>query len=99
MIPVTDVWVRTADGDLLRAEEVRQITSGDGLRVVLVGGSQFVLAGVKGRAAAETAAQDLAAALSEAARLGSAVLVSVVQDQDGWIVTTRPLVSGRVRAS
>jgi len=63
---MSDVWIRTTDGDLIRADEVRQITSGDGLRVVLVGGSQFMVADVEPRAEADTAAQDLAAAMSEA---------------------------------
>jgi hypothetical protein len=95
---MSDVWIRTTDGDLIRADEVRQITSGDGLRVVLVGGSQFMVADVEPRAEADTAAQDLAAAMSEARRFQEAVLLSVVKEQE-WVVTTLPLIGGKVRAS
>jgi hypothetical protein len=99
VISMSDVWIRTSDGDLVRADEVRQITSSDGLRIVLVGGSQFILAGIESRPHTEKAAQELAAAIAEACGDDAAVLLSVVRDERDWVVTTLPLVSGKVRAS
>lgn len=100
MISMSDVWIRTSDGDLVRADEVRQITSSDGLRIVLVGGSQFVLAGIESRSRGETAARDLAAAIAEACGQDAAVLLSVVLDErEDWAVTALPLVRSEAHAS
>ena len=41
---MTCVWVTSTDGDLLRADQIRQVNVVDGLRAVLIGGSQFLLA-------------------------------------------------------
>lgn len=83
---MSDVWIRTLDGDLLRADEIRQITGVDGLHVVLVGGSQFLVADVEGRAWCEAVADNLVAAIAVARSDPSAVLISVERDGDDWTV-------------
>ena len=87
---VSDIWIRTVDGDLLRADEVRQITGVDGLHAVLVGGSQFLVAEVEGRAWCDAVARDLTAAIADARAQRGAVLISVERDGQAWTVAARP---------
>jgi hypothetical protein len=39
---MSQVWVTSTDGYLLRADQIWQLTTFDGSRVVLVGGSRFI---------------------------------------------------------
>lgn len=88
---MTHVWIDTADGDLLRADQIRQITVVDGLRVVTISGSQFLIAEVEGRAAASVAAHDLASAIAEADGWSQAAEIDVLRDDEGWRVRLSPL--------
>ena len=87
---MSDVWIRTLDGDLLRADEVRQITGVDGLRVVLVGGSQFLVADVQGRGQSEGVARELATAIANARSERGAVVITVERENESWTVSAAP---------
>jgi hypothetical protein len=92
------VWISTPDGDLLRADRIRQINVVEGLRVVTTGGSQFLVADVEGRQAAMAVARDLAAAITEAGTWSHAAEIDVVRDgAAGWKVrvTTMATDTGR----
>lgn len=88
---VTHVWITTADGDLLRADQIRQITVVEGLRVVTTSGSQFPIADVQGRPATVTAARELASAIAEADTWSWAAEIDVVSGADGWTVRAVPI--------
>lgn len=83
---MTHVWITTADGDLLRADQIRQINVVEGLRVVTTSGSQFLIADIEGRQAALAAARDLASAMSEAQAWSWACEIDVVRDGGTWQV-------------
>lgn len=85
-------WISTADGDLLRADQIRQITIVEGLRAVTAAGSQFLIAEINGREATLTAARALAAAIAEADARSHATEIDVVRDERAWTVrlTTMP---------
>lgn len=83
---MSHVWITTSDGDLLRADHIRQINVVEGLRVVTTGGSQFVIADVAGRQATLAAARELASAISEADAWPWAAEIDVVSDGAGWTV-------------
>jgi hypothetical protein len=84
-------WITTLDGDLLRADRIRQINSVEGVRVVTTGGSQFLVAEVEGRQAAMAVARGLTCAIAEADSWSCASEISVVRDGDGWNVRLRPM--------
>lgn len=84
-------WISTPDGDLLRADRIRQISSVEGVRVVTVGGSQFLVAEVEGRQAAMAVARGLACAIAEADTWSCAAEIAFVRDGDGWKVRLRPM--------
>ncbi|GAA2008877.1 hypothetical protein [Catenulispora subtropica] len=88
---MTHVWITTADGDLLRADQIRQINVVEGLRVVTRSGSQFLVADVEGRQAALTAARELASAIAEADTWSWAAELDVVSDGTGWTVRAVPM--------
>ncbi|NUP46612.1 MAG: hypothetical protein HOW97_04770 [Catenulispora sp.] len=83
---MSHVWITTSDGDLLRADQIRQINVVEGLRVVTTSGSQFLVADIEGRQAALTAARDLASAMAEAETWPWAAEIDVVSDGGGWTV-------------
>jgi hypothetical protein len=80
------VWISTSDGDLLRADQVRQITVVGGLRVVTTSGSRFLVAEIKGRKAATATARALAAALAAADTRSGAAQIDVVREGSDWKV-------------
>jgi hypothetical protein len=82
----THVWISTTDGDLLRADQIRQINVVEGLRVVTTSGSQFLVADIEGRQAALAAARALASAIAEADAWSWAAEIDVVSDGGGWTV-------------
>lgn len=82
----THVWITTSDGDLLRANQIRQINTVEGLRVVTTSGSQFLIADIESRQAALAAARDLASAISEADAWSWAAEIDVVSDGADWTV-------------
>lgn len=84
-------WISTSDGDLLRADRIRQITSVEGVRVVTIGGSQFLIAEVEGRQAATAVARGLACAIAEADAWSCAAEIAVVRDGEDWKVRLRPM--------
>lgn len=83
---MTHVWISTSDGDLLRADQVRQINVVEGLRVVTTSGSQFLLAKVEGRQATLAAARALATAIADGATSSHAAQIDVVREEAGWKV-------------
>jgi hypothetical protein len=85
------VWISTAGGDLLRADQIRQINSVEGVRVVTIGGSQFVVAAIEGRQAAMAVARGLACAIAEAETWSCAAEIDVVRDGEDWKVRLRPM--------
>lgn len=83
---MSHVWITTSDGDLLRADRIRQINVVEGLRVVTIDGSQFLIADIGGRQAALAAARELASAIFEANAWSCAAEIDVVSDGAGWTV-------------
>lgn len=83
---MTHAWIKTADGDLLRADQVRQINVVEGLRIVTIGGSQFLIAGIERGRAATAAAHALAAAIAEADVWSQAALIDVARTDTDWKV-------------
>lgn len=88
-------WISTSDGDLLRADRIRQINSVEGVRVVTTSGSQFVVAEVEGRQAAMAVARGLACAIAEADTWPGAAEIDVVHDGGEWQVRLRPMPEDR----
>ena len=86
------VWVRTVDGDLLRASLIRQINTEGGLRAILTAGSQFMLAETSVRQTADEIALRLVAAIAAAeAHVDACVLGVVTDEHDNWAVTATVL--------
>jgi hypothetical protein len=83
---MTHAWIKTADGDLLRADQVRQINVVEGLRVVTISGSHFLIAEIEGRQATMAAAHALAAAIAEADAWSQAAQIDVVRTDRDWKV-------------
>lgn len=83
---MTHAWIKTADGDLLRADQVRQINVVEGLRVVTISGSHFLIAEIDGDQAAMAAAHALAAAIAEADAWSQAAEIEVVRTDKDWKV-------------
>lgn len=83
---MSHVWVTSADGDLLRADQIRQLNSVDGLHAVLIGGSQFLLAEVDGRQKCAAAARELSAAIATAEARDQWAQLAVVREGPGWTV-------------
>jgi hypothetical protein len=91
---MSHVWVRTVDGDLLRADQIRQITVVEGLHAVAVGGNQFLIAEIENRAASAAAARELTAAIAEGAGWSHAIEVAVVAKGADWLVELRSMPDG-----
>jgi hypothetical protein len=83
---MTHVWISTSDGDLLRADQVRQINVVGGLRVVTISGSQFLLAKVEGHKATAAAARALATAIADGAASSHAAEIDIVREGADWKV-------------
>ena len=83
---MTHLWISTSGGDLLRADQVRQITVVEGLRVVTLSGSKFLLAEVEGREATAAAARALATAIADGATSSHAAEIDVVREGADWKV-------------
>ncbi|MEY9932636.1 hypothetical protein ABH926_007287 [Catenulispora sp. GP43] len=83
---MTHVWISTSEGDLLRADQVRQINLVEGLRVVTTSGSQFLLAEVQGHEATLAAARALATAMADAAASSHAAEIDISREGVGWKV-------------
>lgn len=91
---MSHVWVTSTDGDLLRADQIRQLNTVEGLRAVLIGGSQFLLAEIEGRQEGMAAARELSAAIATAESRDEWAEITVVGGRPGWTVevesTPRP---------
>lgn len=83
---MSHVWVTSADGDLLRADQIRQLNTVDGLHAVLIGGSQFLLAEVDGRQNCAAVARELSAAIATAEAPDRWAEITVVREGPGWTV-------------
>ncbi|GAA1988375.1 hypothetical protein [Catenulispora subtropica] len=88
---MSHAWVQSAEGDLLRADEVRHLSVVEGLQAALVGGDRFLVADIGDRDVCAALARDLAAAMAEAHPSETAVAVGVRESADGWSVVTVPL--------
>jgi len=88
---MSHAWVQSADGDLLRADEIRHLGVVEGLQAVLVGGDRFLVANVGDSDLCAALARDLAAAMAEAHPSETAVAIGVRETADGWSVVTAPL--------
>ena len=88
---MSHAWVQSADGDLLRADEIRHLGVVEGLQAVLIGGDRFLVADVGDRNLCAILAGDLAAAMAEAHPSETAVAVGIRETADGWSVVTAPL--------
>lgn len=88
---MSHVWVTSTDGDLLRADQIRQVNVVDGLRAVLIGGNQFVLADVDSRQESTALARDLTSAIAEAEARGHWAEIGVVRGDQGWSVEVKSL--------
>ena len=88
---MSHVWINASDGDLLRADQIRQINVVEGLRVVLIGGNQFLIADIESRDAAAAAARELTAAITEAEAWSHAAEISVVRGGHGWKVRLKAM--------
>ena len=88
---MSHVWVSTMEGDLLRADQIRQINVIEGLRAVLQGGNQFLIAEIEDRAACAAAARELAAAIAEGDAWTHAVEIKVLDDGGRWTVDLRSM--------
>lgn len=88
---MSHAWVQSADGDLLRADEIRHLGVVEGLQAVLVGGDRFLVAAIRDQNLCAAVAMDLAAAMAEAHPSETAVAVSVHEAAGGWSVRTIPL--------
>lgn len=89
-------WISTVDGDLLRADQIRQINSVEGVRAVTVGGSQYLVAEVEGRQASLAVARGLACAIAEADTWSGAAEIDIVNDGADWKVRLRPMPEHRM---
>lgn len=83
---MSHVWVTSANGDLLRADQIRQLNTVEGLRAVLIGGSQFLLAEIDGRQRCAAVARELSAAIATAERHDQWAEITIVRDGPGWTV-------------
>jgi hypothetical protein len=88
---VNQVWVKTVDGDLIRAATIRQITTTGGLRAILNAGSQFLLAEPSGRQPMDEIALELVAAMAAAEEHAGAHVIEVTGENDEWTVATSAL--------
>jgi hypothetical protein len=100
---MSHVWVTSADGDLLRADQIRQLNTVEGLRAVLIGGSQFLLADIDTRQECVEAARELSAAIATAENRDEWAEITVVSGGPGWTVevdsTPQPLSDAAGRGS
>ena len=91
---MSHVWVTASDGDLLRADQIRQLNSMEGLRAVLIGGSQFLLAEIETRQECMAVARELSAAIATAEAQDRWAEIAITHDGPGWTVdvdsTARP---------
>jgi hypothetical protein len=83
---MTHIWIGTKDGDLLRADQIRQINVVEGLRVVTTSGSQFLVAEIEGREATIAVARDLVRAIAQADGWSHAAEIDVVREGAAWTV-------------
>jgi hypothetical protein len=94
---MSHVWVTSTNGDLLRADQIRQLNTTEGLRAVLIGGSQFLLAEVGGRQECMTVARELTAAIATAETQEQWAEIAVVHGGPGWTVEVESTPSTRPR--
>jgi len=96
---MSHIWVTSTDGDLLRADQIRQLNTVDGLRAVLVGGSQFLLAEIDGRQECTAVARELTAAIARAETQEQWAEVTVVRDGPAWTVEVASAPSAQPRVN
>ena len=96
---MSHVWVACTDGDLLRADQIRQLNTAEGLRAVLVGGSQFLLAEIDGRPECTTVARELMAAIAMAETRDQWAEIAVVRRGPGWTVEVASAPAAQPRAA
>lgn len=83
---MSHAWVTSGNGDLLRADQIRQLNTAEGLRAVLVGGDQFLLAEIGDRKACATVARELTAAIATAEDEEEWAQIAVKRNGPGWTV-------------
>jgi hypothetical protein len=83
---MSHVWVTSTNGDLLRADQIRQLNTAEGLRAVLVGGSQFLLAAIDDREACMRVARELTAAIATAETQEQWAEIVIVHGGPAWTV-------------
>jgi len=83
---MSHVWVTSTEGDLLRADQIRQLNTVEGLHAVLIGGSQFLLAEIDRRQECTAVARQLSAAIATAETEDGWAQITVVHSGPGWTV-------------
>ena len=96
---MSHVWVTSANGDLLRADQIRQLNTVEGLRAVLVGGSQFLIAEIDGRRECAAAARELSAAIATADARGQWAEIAVVHEGPSWTIEVESMASSTAHAN
>lgn len=94
---MSHVWVTSSDGDLLRADQIRQLNTVKGLHAVLIGGNQFLLAEIDGRRECRTVARQLSAAIATADVREDWAEITVVHSGPGWTVEVESAASTHPR--
>jgi hypothetical protein len=94
---MSHVWVTSSDGDLLRADQIRQLNTVEGLRAVLVGGNQFLLAEIDGRQECRAVARRLSAAIAAADVREEWAEITIVREGPDWTVEVETTPSARPR--
>ena len=83
---MSHAWVTAGNGDLLRADQIRQLNTAMGLRAVLVGGDQFLLAEIGDREECATVARELTAAIATADDEEEWAQIAVERNGPAWTV-------------
>jgi hypothetical protein len=96
---MSHVWVASTDGDLLRADQIRQLNIVEGVRAVLVGGSQFLLAEIDGRQEGMAVARELTAAIATAETRDQWAEITIVHGEAGWTVEVASAPAAQPRAN
>lgn len=83
---MSHAWVISGNGDLLRADQIRQLNTAEGLRAVLVGGDQFLLAEIGDRKECAMVACELTAAIATAEAEDEWAQIAIERSGPGWTV-------------
>ena len=86
---MSHVWVLSTNSDLLRADQIRQLNIVEGLRAVMIGGNQFLLADIDCHQDCMAVARELTAAIATAEARDHWAEIAVVHGDHGWMVEVR----------